>query len=268
MNALRGRKLPACLHAKRDPTARKPKHAAYPAQMLKLRRTHEFPDIFGIERCTPICGDGREPPQHSRIFLNPDLEAATADQQPALQALPGRNRPTGNRRPIPSRSRRTGAPQAAVPRRALSIGSQRSPTVSNGRCRRPPTWSIGPSTEVGGCFPSSRSWSALGPHGISYRWSCAGTSGHVRRTRIAGHMAFTATTSDAEAAWDRVRIPPPPPSCTVCAGRIGVQLAASMCWMTSRVSSGTSCGGCSWPTPSHLTSVAFGMPLARTSAWS
>lgn len=28
-------------------------------------------------------------PQHSRTFLNPDLEAATADQQPALQALPG-----------------------------------------------------------------------------------------------------------------------------------------------------------------------------------
>jgi hypothetical protein len=44
--------------------------------------------------------------------------------------------------------------------------------------------------------------------------------------------------------------------------------AAAMCWMTSRVSSGTSCGGCSWPTPSHLTRVAFGMPLARTSAWS
>jgi hypothetical protein len=47
-----------------------------------------------------------------------------------------------------------------------------------------------------------------------------------------------------------------------------VQLAASMCWMTSRVSSGTSGGGCSWPTPSHRTSVAVGMPVARTSAWS
>jgi len=42
MNPLRGRKLPACLHAKLDTTARKPECAAYPAQMLKLRRTHEF----------------------------------------------------------------------------------------------------------------------------------------------------------------------------------------------------------------------------------
>ena len=32
------------------------------------------------------------------------------------------------------------------------------------------------------------------------RWSLAGTSGHGRRVRIAGHRAFTAATLDGEAA--------------------------------------------------------------------
>jgi hypothetical protein len=50
MNALRSRKVPACLDAKLHTTARKPEHAAYPAQMLKLRKTYEFPEIVGIER--------------------------------------------------------------------------------------------------------------------------------------------------------------------------------------------------------------------------
>jgi hypothetical protein len=43
MNALRSRRVPAGLHAKLGTPARKPEHAAYPAQMLRLRRTHEFP---------------------------------------------------------------------------------------------------------------------------------------------------------------------------------------------------------------------------------
>jgi hypothetical protein len=59
--------------------------------------------------------------------------------------------------------------------------------------------------------PSSRwhehPWSALGPHGIGNRWASAGTSGHGRRVGIAGHRPSTATTSDEEAALDRVRTP-------------------------------------------------------------
>jgi hypothetical protein len=47
-----------------------------------------------------------------------------------------------------------------------------------------------------------------GSHGIGKHWSSAGTSGHARQVRIAGHRRFTATTSDAGAALDRVRIPP------------------------------------------------------------
>jgi hypothetical protein len=35
-----------------------------------------------------------------------------------------------------------------------------------------------------------------------------GTSGHARRVRIAGHRPFTGPTSNGEAAWHRVRIPP------------------------------------------------------------
>jgi hypothetical protein len=34
-------------------------------------------------------------------------------------------------------------------------------------------------------------------------------TGHDRRVRIAGHTAFTVTTSDGEAAWGRVRAPLP-----------------------------------------------------------
>jgi hypothetical protein len=56
MNALQRHNVPPCLHAKLDTTARKPERAAYPAQMLKLHRTHEFPEIVCIGRCTPICG--------------------------------------------------------------------------------------------------------------------------------------------------------------------------------------------------------------------
>jgi hypothetical protein len=55
---------------------------------------------------------------------------------------------------------------------------------------------------------ATRPWSALGPHDIGNRWSSAGTSGHDRRVRMAGHRPSTATTSDGEAAWHRVRILP------------------------------------------------------------
>jgi hypothetical protein len=52
-------------------------------------------------------------------------------------------------------------------------------------------------------------WSVLGPYGIRSRRCSVGTSGHSRHTAIAGHGAFTATTSDDAAAWRRVRAPPP-----------------------------------------------------------
>jgi hypothetical protein len=51
-------------------------------------------------------------------------------------------------------------------------------------------------------------WSALGPHSISNRWSLAGTSGHCRRVRIAGQRPSAAPTSDGEGSCAWVRIPP------------------------------------------------------------
>jgi hypothetical protein len=70
-------------------------------------------------------------------------------------------------------------------------------------------------------------WSALGPHSISNRWSLAGTSGHCRRVRIAGQRPSAAPTSDGEGSCAWVRIPPPPPSwCAVCAGQSAFRLAS------------------------------------------
>jgi hypothetical protein len=57
-------------------------------------------------------------PQHSRIFLNPDPEAAKADQRPALsKPSQGRNQPTGHGRPIPSPVVEHRAPQTSAHRR-------------------------------------------------------------------------------------------------------------------------------------------------------
>jgi hypothetical protein len=55
--------------------------------------------------------------------------------------------------------------------------------------------------------PGQSTRSQLKLRGIRNRWSSAGTSGHGRRVRIAGHMPSPATTSDGEAASDRVRTP-------------------------------------------------------------
>jgi hypothetical protein len=68
-------------------------------------------------------------------------------------------------------------------------------------------------------------WSVLGPHGTGNHWSLVGMSGHGRQVRIAGHRPYTATTSDGEAALDRVRTPQPSLArlhlqTWVCAGRI------------------------------------------------
>ena len=56
---------------------------------------------------------------------------------------------------------------------------------------------------------TARTWSVLGPHGIGSRWSLAGTSGHARCMRTAGHTASTALTSAAGAPWGWVRTPHP-----------------------------------------------------------
>jgi hypothetical protein len=101
MNALRGRKVPSYLHAKLHTTARKPEHASYPAQMLKLRRTNEFPENVYIGPLYATLRDAHEPPSHSRTFLNPGLWAPTADHRPAPPSPPGQKRPTGQGRPIP-----------------------------------------------------------------------------------------------------------------------------------------------------------------------
>jgi uncharacterized protein (TIGR02391 family) len=53
--------------------------------------------------------------------------------------------------------------------------------------------------------------SVVGPHSIGNRWFSVGTSGHDRHARIAGPTAFRARTSDGEAGWGRVRIPPSTP---------------------------------------------------------
>ena len=145
MNPLRGRKVPACLHTKLDTTARKPEHAAHPAQMLKLRRTPEFPEIVCIERCTPICGIATNRLNTAGPFLNPDLEAAKADQRPALQALqagigqpetadrfhPGHRGPKRRRRP------RMEGPQPARDRGRPGPRRVRTPSRTPGPCRAP-----------------------------------------------------------------------------------------------------------------------------------
>jgi hypothetical protein len=73
MYALPGRKLPARLHAKLDTTQRNPEHAAYPAQMLKLPKTHEFPasaHIDPIEESTDMAtGRPPGPPRRQRRAL-------------------------------------------------------------------------------------------------------------------------------------------------------------------------------------------------------
>jgi len=92
MNPLLGRKLPACLHAKRDTTARKPEHVAYPAQMLKLCRTHESLRLSVSNAVHQSAGMATDRLNTAGPSSTRGLEAAKADQRPALQALPGRNR--------------------------------------------------------------------------------------------------------------------------------------------------------------------------------
>jgi hypothetical protein len=58
-----------------------------------------------------------------------------------------------------------------------------------------------------------RGRSALGPYRSGNLRMRAVASGHDGYEGTAGHTAFTATTSDGEAVWRRLRIPPPPPSC-------------------------------------------------------
>jgi hypothetical protein len=86
MNALRGRKVPACLHAKRDPIARKPEHAACPAEMPKLRRTREFPVPVHIEPVKKLCGyRHRQTPHNSHSAAELAVAGEPYANDPATQ---------------------------------------------------------------------------------------------------------------------------------------------------------------------------------------
>jgi hypothetical protein len=92
-------------------------------------------------------------------------------------------------------------------RRAVQYryGQCTSPVVNNTRCRRLLRCTSGRRQAARGCFPSSRPWSALGPHGTRNRWSSVGTSGHGRRLRTAARGPSAAPTSAGGAAQGRVR---------------------------------------------------------------
>jgi hypothetical protein len=97
----------------------------------------------------------------------PGPRGARADQRPALQALPGRNRPTGNGRPLRPWSRRTE------------------------RRRRPPTEGTGASPDHG----------SPGPRGCARHRKPLVPAGRQRsrpRTRTARHTASAALASDAK----------------------------------------------------------------------
>jgi hypothetical protein len=55
-------------------------------------------------------------------------------------------------------------PRRPCPRRALSIGRQRSFTDNHGRCPCPPSCRIGPNGAVRGCFPSWGRYTFPGSH--------------------------------------------------------------------------------------------------------
>jgi hypothetical protein len=135
-----------------------PKQAAYPVQILKLRRTREFPENVRIGGSTPICAMHEppstqpDPPQpdpkghHSRPSGLPPSPPAEESANRARQTDPGPGR---------------GAPSAAGTRGRRDRSQPRS-------------WSP---------------WSAPGPHATGHPWSSPGTSGHDQRTRTAGHTA-------------------------------------------------------------------------------
>jgi hypothetical protein len=151
-----------------------PKQAAYPVQILKLRRTREFPENVRIGGSTPICAMHEppstqpDPPQpdpkghHSRPSGLPPSPPAEESANRARQTDPGPGR---------------GAPSAAGTRGRRDRSQPRS-------------WSP---------------WSAPGPHATGHPWSSPGTSGHDQRTRTAGHTAFAAPAWDGQAAAGRVR---------------------------------------------------------------
>ena len=78
---------------------------------------------------------------------------------------------------------------------AVTYGQQRSVLMPLELHERP---TAGGPRELPKLAVVSWSWSALGPHGIGNRWSLAGTSGHGRLTKIAGHTPFSATTWDGK----------------------------------------------------------------------
>jgi hypothetical protein len=127
---------------------------------------------------------------------------AVAPDVPQASVSSGRQQSIADSRrsPCPLRQGRTTGGPRVLPKLAVLQAKDRP-------CRARPA---NPVPGRGPKQPPSR-WprSALGPHGIGNRWSPAGTSGHGRQIGIAGHRQSTATTSDGEAALDRVRTPHP-----------------------------------------------------------
>jgi hypothetical protein len=152
--------LPTCPHTKLNPTAKNPKDAAYPAQTPNYVELTGFPEVRRISRYTPICAIIPAALHAAEPSPTPDLDAT--NRRPALPSKPSHsgNRPTGHRRPIPSRSPRTKAPKESPHR----TGHEPAEIVV--------------------------AWSAPGPHGSETRWSQAGTSGHGRPLATAGSDAL------------------------------------------------------------------------------
>jgi hypothetical protein len=173
---LRSRKVPTRLHAQtwHNPHGNR-KHAAHPAQMPKLRKTHEFPEIVCIGRYTPICWIIMSPSTQPDL-PQPGLEAANADQRPASPSPPRAE--TANRKrqtaPVPGR----GGPSAAGTR-ARRDRSQ--PVIVIALVR-------------------------AGSAATENPWSAPGISGHHRRTRpqVTRHSPLRPRTAKQQS-------PPPAP---------------------------------------------------------
>jgi hypothetical protein len=113
-NAVQNRKLPAHLHTKHDTTATKPEHAAYPAQMLKLRRTHEFSLRLSASAALPQSAGSPRPalntarPSSTRTYRPPRQTSGPPSKPPRAESanrarqtdpVPGRGGPERRRRP-------------------------------------------------------------------------------------------------------------------------------------------------------------------------
>ena len=139
MNALRGRKCPLAYtpnlaHPQGNPNTRYIQHRCRTyrelTSFLRLSVSDSLRQSAGWPRAALNKPD----------LLDPDLETAKANQRPPLQALPGQERPTGNGRPFPSRSRRTERRRRCA-RRDRSQPEIVVALVRTGSARHPEPWS-------------------------------------------------------------------------------------------------------------------------------